>query len=311
MKPAAATSDHPLRLLLALDAGFEPLAAVSLCSFLIHNRFERVIVVTPADTQLQILPAIATQLQTAFQQLTIPESAACDELDPQIRPYFYCVEAFDQVCHGHLAADPGRYLYVDADTLCVRDLSELGQLPLNLERPMAVCSHGRPMVDRQLLLQLESPYHYFNAGILLFDARALAPHLSSAAVVSYFHANRALCRFREQCALNALLRGKLQYLPNQYNYLSWMRPRAAGSPWHQLSCNPMAYCLNHVREELAIAHMSAGAIPSRLKSESLEVIDRYWLRLESWVKSPEGLQASETHTFPEFLRKATATEQSH
>lgn len=303
MESAVSTTDHPLRLLLALDAGFEPLAAVALCSFLLHNRFERVVVVTPAGTPLQILPGIAAQLQTAFQQLTIPGAAACEKIDLQIRPYFYCIEALELVCHGPLAAEPGRYLYVDADTLCVRNLTELARLPLSFEHPMAACSHGRPMVDRQLLLQLESPYHYFNAGILLFDSGELARHLSSEAVVSYFLANRALCRFREQCALNGLLRGKLQYLPNQYNYLSWMRPRAAAGAWHQLSCNPMAYCLGHVREELAIAHLSAGAIPTRLKPESLEVIDSYWLALESWVRSHNWIGTDSAMRFQEYQRQ--------
>lgn len=297
MEPAVPTTDHPLRLLLALDAGFEPLAAVALCSFLLHHRFERVVVVTPAGTPLQTLPDIAAQLQTPLQQLMISDAAACEQLDARVKPYFYCVEAIEQACHGSLAPDPGRYLYVDADTLCVRELSELARLPLSDEQPLAACSHGRPMLDRQLLLQLESPYHYFNAGILLFDARALAGHLSSAVVVDHFQANRALCRFREQCALNALLRGKVRYLPNQYNYLSWMRPRAAGGSWHQLTCNPMAYCLDHVREELAIAHLSAGAIPSRLKPESIESIDRYWLELQAWIASPDRGAADWPATF--------------
>lgn len=172
------------------------MAAVALTSFLLNNRFERVVVVTPEDTRLQTLPRIATHLQTPFQQLTIPGTAACEQLDPLVKPYFYCIEAIDQACHGPLATEPGRYLDVDADMLCVRSLPELAQLTLSTKRPVAACSHGRPLVDRQLLLQLESPYHYFNAGILLFDSRTLAPHLDSEAVVSFFQANRALCRFR-------------------------------------------------------------------------------------------------------------------
>lgn len=304
MEPASVTANQALRLLLALDAGFEPLAAVALTSFLLHNRFERVVVVTPAGTQLQTLPGIAEQLQTSCQHLNIPETAACEQLDPQVKPYFYCIEAIEQVCHGPLAAEPGRYLYVDADTLCVRTISELERLPLGPEKPMAACSHGRPMIDRQLLLQLESPYHYFNAGILLFDSKALAPHLSGEAVVNYFLANRALCRFREQCALNALLRGKVQYLPNQYNYLSWMRPRVSSGSWHQLNANPMAYCLGSVHEELAIAHLSAGALPARLESEKLEQIDSYWLELETLIQSSKELHATSEHTFQRFRSKA-------
>lgn len=285
MDRTSTTTNHELRLLLALDSSFEPVAAVAICSFLAHNRFERVVVVTPNDTWLNILPTIASHFQTPLEQITIPPEAACEALDPSVRGYFYCIEALEDVCHGSLANDPGRYLYVDSDTLCIRELTELIRFPLDETQPLAACSHGRPMVDRQLVLELESPYHYFNAGILLFDSWKLSGHIRSKDVVRFFRENRAICRFREQCALNALMRGKVRFLPNQYNYLSWMRPRVAEGVWHQVHANPMAYCLGHVRDELAIAHLSAGAIPSRIGSDRHETIDKYWLRLDSTLKT--------------------------
>jgi hypothetical protein len=204
MERSSAATNQALRLLLALDSDFEPLAAVALGSFLAHNHFERVVVVTPNGTHLNTLPAIAGRFQTALNHITIPTDAACEALDRSVRGYFYCVEALEEVCHGSLATD----LYVDSDTLCVRELTELAELPLSETQPLAACSHGRPMVDRQLILELDSPYHYFNAGVLLFDSWRLAAHISSNSIVSYFQANRAVCRFREQCALNAMLRGK-------------------------------------------------------------------------------------------------------
>lgn len=294
----APSQPPPLRLLLALDSNFEQLAAVALCSFLLHNQLQQVVVITPQVTELQWLPNIAASFHTPLQHVPIPAEAACEQLPQAIRPYFYCIEAIDQVCHGSLANDPGRYLYIDADTLCIRELSELAQLPLQSAQPLAACSHGRPMHDRQLLLKLDSPYHYFNAGVLLFETAPLASHFSSQAVVDYYSSNQAICRFREQCALNGLLRGKLQFLPNQYNYLSWMRPRVADGPWQQLASNPMAYCLPDVRKQLAIVHLSAGAIPSRLPAERLEGVDHYWLALANRLRHPRdswGLQELPTY----------------
>jgi glycine cleavage system protein P-like pyridoxal-binding family len=49
----------------------------------------------------------------------------------------------------------------------VADLSPLAALQLDADTPMAACSHGRPMPDRQLALGLNSPYAYCNAGVLL------------------------------------------------------------------------------------------------------------------------------------------------
>ena len=43
-----------MHLLLALDHGFESLAAVSLTSYLLHQRFESVVLVTPAGQRMQM-----------------------------------------------------------------------------------------------------------------------------------------------------------------------------------------------------------------------------------------------------------------
>lgn len=97
-----------------------------------------------------------------------------------------------------------------------------------------------------------------------------------------------------------MLRGKVRYLPNQYNYLSWMRPRNDGGMWHQTNANPMAYCLSHVREELAIAHMSAGSIPSRITSDRHETIDSYWMALRSVVTTNANEEQRQIPSFETY-----------
>ena len=271
-----------MHLLLALDRGFEALAAVALTSYLLHQRFESVVLVTPADQRLVQLEAVAAAFGVPLVWQPIGPQAALHRLDPAIQPYFFCIEALQQ-------NQPGRYLYVDADTLCVSDLSALEDLPLDPERPLAACSHGRPMHDRSLVLGLESAYHYFNAGVMLFDASALASRISPASVVDYYLRHRSLCRFREQCALNGLLRGQVQFLPGQYNLLSWMRERQAQGRWHNVAANPMAYCLPDVRERMAIVHLSAGALPAQVEPSRHEGMDRYWLYLEQALDKGQPL----------------------
>ena len=271
-----------MHLLLALDQGFEPLAAVALTSYLLHQRFTSVVLVTPADQRMHQLEEIAAAFECPCRHQPIAAEAALHRLPSEVQPYFFCVEALQQ-------SQPGRYLYVDADTLCVAGLEALAELPLHTSNPLAASSHGRPMHDRSLLLGLEGPYHYFNAGILLFDSVLLNAVLRPDQVVDYFLQHQALCRFREQCALNALLSGQVQFLPSQYNLLSWMRSRQSSAPWHNLACNPMAYCLPDVREKMAIAHLSAGALPDRLPPERLERPDRYWLMLQQALQEQTSL----------------------
>ena len=271
-----------MHLLLALDQGFEQLAAVALTSYLLHQRFESVVLVTPAGQRLAQLEAVADAFGIPLVWQPIGPEAALHRLEPVLQPYFFCVEALRQ-------QRPGRYLYVDADTLCVAGLEPLEQLPLDARTPLAACSHGRPMPDRSLVLGLDSPFHYFNAGVLLFDSTALAELITPAAVVDFALHSAALCRFREQCALNALLRGRVQFLPGQFNLLSWMRERMVQHPWHDPGVNAMATCLKDVRDQMAIVHLSAGALPSKLPVERLEPVDRYWLSLRKALGHQEPL----------------------
>ena len=279
-----------MHLVLALDQGFEALASVALTSFLLHHSFETVVLVAPEGHPMERLSALAAAFHVPLRLQPIPSDSALQLLPQAVRPYFFCIEALRQ-------DKPGRYLYVDADTLCVNELSALEDLPLDDLHPMAACSHGRPMPDRSLVLALESPYHYFNAGVLLFDSAALAKQLTPASVVDYFLRHRALCRFREQCALNGILRGKVRYLPGQYNLLSWMRERQDQGRWHNLAANPMAYCLTDVHEQMAIVHLSAGALPTQVKESRRERMDRYWLLLEMAMDQPE--QASSLPRYAE------------
>lgn len=282
---------RPLKLLLALDECFEPLAEVAVASFLLHQPLAAVVVCTPADTSVERLRRLCGLFDIPLQQQVIPADSPLQHLPPSVRPYFYCIEAIANVGGNE------RYLYVDADTLCISDLDELVRLRLEPGKPFAVCSHGRPMQDRQLCLDLPSAYHYFNAGVILFEAGTELQQIITNDAVQFYLEHQALCRFREQCALNHLLRQRVVFLPNQFNYLSWMRERQADSPWHDLKANPMAYTLPSVRDHLAIVHFSAGALPSRLPVARLEQPDRYWLQLQAALQ--EATSSSELPRFGE------------
>lgn len=268
-----------MHLLLALDHGFESLAAVALTSYLLHQPFESVVLVTPAGQRMQVLESVVAAFDLPLVHQPLVVDAALHRLTAEVRPYFFCIEALNQ-------SNPGRYLYVDADTLCVSSLEALAALRLDCETPLAACSHGRPMPDRSLVLGLESPFHYFNAGVLLFDSQALSRWLTPSAVVEYYLQHQALCRFREQCALNAVMQGHVQFLPSQFNLLSWMRERQSQHRWHDVAANSMAYCLSELREKTAIVHLSAGALPHQLPANRHERFDRYWLMLEQELAQP-------------------------
>ena len=238
--------------------------------------------VTPSDQRLEQLEAVAAAFDVPMERQPIREDAALHRLPRELQPYFFCIEALKQ--HR-----PGRYLYVDADTICVSGLEPLEVLPLDTQTPLAACSHGRPMPDRSLILGLDSPFHYFNAGVLLFESEQLAELVTPADVVEYSLTNEACCRFREQCALNALLRGRVRFLPGQFNLLSWMREREHRNRWHDPAANAMAACLPDVWERMAIVHCSAGSLPLKVPRKQHEPVDRYWIMLHEALSDLDGL----------------------
>jgi lipopolysaccharide biosynthesis glycosyltransferase len=268
-----AGADH-LSLLYALDAGFEELALLSLASFLLHNKFRRVYCATSSEYDAARLASLCDRYGQSFVPLPIPDSHPITVLSPAVQPYFYCIAAIDMI-----PPDAGSVLYADADTLCVSSLETLANLQLNGEQPVAACSHGRPMLDRQLALGLASAYHYFNAGLLLFNPATYPEMARATAVIDYYLQHEVLCRFREQCALNSLLKHRVAFLPSSYNYLSWMRPRLSDHIWQNPLHNPFAAQLEHIRSSVKIAHLSARALPSLLPVDRLEPLDRYWLHL--------------------------------
>lgn len=268
-----------MHLVLALDKSFEHLAAVAVTSFLLHHKFESILIVSPEKEKFKVIDAIAQSFGIPYIHQPISLDSPLHLLESDIRPYFYCIEALDQEA-------PGRYLYVDADTLCITDLDMLSDLQLDADAPLAACSHGRPMPDRSLILGLQTPFHYFNAGVLFFDSNLLKRLLSPMMVVDYYLKNKALCRFREQCCLNALLNGHVQFLPSQFNVLSWMRERQSRHRWQDISVNSMAYCLPYVRENMSIVHFSNGALPNKINVERHERMDHYWLLVEKNLQEP-------------------------
>ena len=266
-----------LQVLYALDAYCIPLARISLLSCCLQVPVASVRVVTPVGVDISQLRRIADSFQVPLVQTFLADDDPIQRLPTSIRPYFYCLSALAQ-------PGDGPALLLDADTLCVGDLQPLLELSLTAQRPIAACSHHHPMPDRQLALNLPSPFSYINAGVLLFEPQLLAQHFQLDAALQFFDQHRVLCRFREQCVLNALLADHFHFLPPRFNLLSWMRHRARRSPWQSELLNPMAALLPQERAQAQIVHFSNGCLPRRLRWYQRDRFDRYWLQLEAALK---------------------------
>jgi len=117
-----------------------------------------------------------------------------------------------------------RFLYVDADTLCDVDVSELESFDLRgapaalvPEAPLAAAA------DRFVADQLgNSPTEpYLNAGIILIDVAAWKQQRVTERAMEYITTHRP--PFHDQSALNVILRGNIVTLDERFNCIINMR----------------------------------------------------------------------------------------
>jgi len=123
-----------------------------------------------------------------------------------------------------LALDVERFFYLDADTLCDVDVSELNSLDLHgapaafvPEAPLAGA------VDRFVAEQLgnSATQPYYNSGVMLVDVAAWRQQRVTERALEYISAQRP--PFHDQSALNAVLCGNAVTLEERFNCIANMR----------------------------------------------------------------------------------------
>ncbi|KAA9300917.1 MULTISPECIES: glycosyltransferase family 8 protein [Aerococcus] len=121
-----------------------------------------------------------------------------------------------------LPADLDRILYLDADILCINDLTELYQLDLG-DNLYAAASHSRltRLSDEfnRVRLQREDGGAYYNSGVLLMNLPALRDQVQAKAIYQYIASHYYQLFLPDQDVLNALYGHQVYALPDQvYNY---------------------------------------------------------------------------------------------
>jgi lipopolysaccharide biosynthesis glycosyltransferase len=122
------------------------------------------------------------------------------------------------------ALDVERFLYLDADTLCDVDLSELNTLDLH-GAPAALVPEA-PLagaIDRFVAEQLgnSATEPYYNSGVILVDVPVWRRQRITERAMEYIVAQRP--PFHDQSALNVVLRGNAVTLDERFNCIANMR----------------------------------------------------------------------------------------
>jgi lipopolysaccharide biosynthesis glycosyltransferase len=123
--------------------------------------------------------------------------------------------------------DVPRLIYLDCDVLVFRDLSQLFDRELSGEKVVAAVPDSETLMlgddSRTLAGAMNLPLEgsYFNSGVMLMNLDALREENFSAKALEFFKEWKGHYRFWDQSALNFLLHGRIEKLPECWNRPSW------------------------------------------------------------------------------------------
>ena len=123
--------------------------------------------------------------------------------------------------------DVSRLIYLDCDVLVFRDVSELFDLELSRGKVIGAVPDsetltlGDDSLTADAAMKLPSGDAYFNAGVMLMNLDELRKQNFTERSLEFLQTWSGRYRFWDQSALNFLLHGRIEELPEYWNRASW------------------------------------------------------------------------------------------
>lgn len=116
---------------------------------------------------------------------------------------------------ANILSDYDKVLYIDCDTIVLKDLTELFNIDIN-EYYAAVVKDfiANEILKQHLPLRIKD---YFNSGVMLLNAKLLRENNIKEILLDYRNKNHD--RFMEQDTLNYIFNNKVKFIKPKYNYL--------------------------------------------------------------------------------------------
>lgn len=113
-----------------------------------------------------------------------------------------------------------RVIYLDCDTVVLRSLKKLWELPLPGKYVLAAAQE--PTIYREVkeYLGLSEEEPYFNAGVLLIDLKKYREEKLTEKILSYYSTVAEQSLFNDQDALNGCLKGRIRGFSPVYNFVT-------------------------------------------------------------------------------------------
>lgn len=127
------------------------------------------------------------------------------------------------LAHEFLPEHLDKILYLDADMLCLNDVTDLYEMDLG-DKLYAAASHNADgkildYVNKLRLQNFEMESSYFNTGTLLMNLNAIRKVVKREAILDYIDRNRNRLILPDQDVLNGLYADMVEPVPDEiYNY---------------------------------------------------------------------------------------------
>lgn len=211
-----------MNLLFSINDGYVEQFKVTLYSIFQNSRYDQLAVYVLQQPQLQRhdeVEAFCQALGATYYPIIIDEQAFADAptTDRYPETIYYRLLA-----HDYLPTDLDKILYLDADILCINDLSELYNINLG-DKLYAAASHTEnsrltDTVNRLRLGDYSSEF-YFNSGVLLMNLSRIRQVVQRQDIMAYIEKKGDLLFLPDQDVLTALYGHHVLRVPDvTYNF---------------------------------------------------------------------------------------------
>ncbi len=214
--PEAPKPEDDIHIVLAIDEGYAPHAAVTIASALDHTGHPDALRFHILEDGTLCEPTRTKLRHTARDRLSFTTVRTDDLTDlPLNRNYISQATYYRLAMHTALPRDVSRIIYIDADTVVTDALEYLWAIPLDGCAIGACADEGG--LTQSARLGLPTEHLYFNAGVSIFDLDALRGMDFAAAVAETYARHKEKITLQDQDLLNLVFCGKTKALPLRWN----------------------------------------------------------------------------------------------
>ena len=114
---------------------------------------------------------------------------------------------------ANILSDYDKVLYIDCDTIILKDLTELFNIDINEYYAAAVKDYHVMKYAEKLGLK-----NYFNSGVMLLNSKLLRENNIKELLLDY-KINKDRCHFMDQDCFNFIFNNKVKFIHPKYNYI--------------------------------------------------------------------------------------------